>query len=145
LISLRCATPRDAERLFAWRNDALTRQNSRNTDEVPWDTHVSWLLDSLAREDRLLLIGEYEGVAMGTVRFGRRGSHQEASWTAAPEMRCKGLAKQMVVTACRLIPANIVAEIRVDNAPSIKISEACGFTCVGSHDDFCTWHRASVY
>src|SRR5437879_8578358 len=93
---LRGANELDAERLFDWRNDPLTRANSLNTDLVTWADHTRWLSASLTRPDRDLLIAERDGQALGTVRIDYLADSRELSWTVAPECRQQGIGKQMV-------------------------------------------------
>lgn len=141
MILLRRATMADAELLFVWRNDPLTRKNSRNTDEVPWPAHLSWLADTLKRDDRLLLIGDNGQMPVGTVRFDRHDDYQEISWTGSPVLRGHGASKEMAVNACRLIDEAIVAEIRFDNAPTINMIKACGFRQTSVGAEFGIWRR----
>jgi len=144
MITLRPATEEDAELLFGWRNDPLTRANSHNMGLVPWDDHVKWLRNTLARDDRHLLIGEKDGTPIGTVRFDALGDHYEISWTGAPETRGKGYAKAMAIAACSTIKKPIVAEIKVNNAPTINMIQACGFVLQRESDGLGFWRREAI-
>lgn len=120
---LRKATMDDAETLFRWRNDPLTRQNSFTTDEVPWESHIKWLEASFQNPNRALYIAE-----CGTVRADIQGDRVELSWTVAPEIRGKGFGKAMVACAVSLYPDFILtASIKPGNVASEKIAESAGF------------------
>lgn len=129
---LRAATLEDAKLLFDWRNDPLTRANSINEDEVPWDTHVAWLTGSLKLEDRKLLIAS-NGEPVGTVRLDIRPNETELSWTVSPGHRGKGYGKEMV---CLAAAGNVglIAHIKRQNIPSQIIAKSAGFTLVEDGD-----------
>ncbi|KRF27202.1 bifunctional UDP-2,4-diacetamido-2,4,6-trideoxy-beta-L-altropyranose hydrolase/GNAT family N-acetyltransferase [Phycicoccus sp. Soil802] len=92
-VSVRAATPADAELLWHWRNDPATRENSRSHEPVPLESHLAWLEASLARADRHLLVGEVAGRPVGTVRWDREATGEwEVSITVAPDSRGRGVA-----------------------------------------------------
>jgi len=66
-VELRPATPDDAEVLWLWRNDPITRAQSRNTDPITWKSHVRWLSAALADAERRIMVAERDGVSVGTV------------------------------------------------------------------------------
>jgi RimJ/RimL family protein N-acetyltransferase len=129
MISLRSAGEEDAELLFAWRNDPLTRAASRNTDELSYQDHLAWLKSSLVLATRRIYIAEFDNVAIGTVRADTGIGETELSWTIAPEMRGKGFAKPMVEAALGTIQGPVRAEIRSDNKASRRVAESAGFRC----------------
>ncbi|MCY0094719.1 GNAT family N-acetyltransferase [Hoeflea ulvae] len=95
-MQLRPATPDDAQRLFDWRNDDVTRQMSVSPDPVDWDGHVAWLSARLERAAPGLYIAEADtGDAVGSVRI----DGDEISYTVAPAHRGKGVATAMLVLA----------------------------------------------
>ncbi|MDX2175700.1 MAG: UDP-2,4-diacetamido-2,4,6-trideoxy-beta-L-altropyranose hydrolase [Candidatus Sumerlaeia bacterium] len=76
-IQMRPASMDDAELLLNWRNDPLTRLMSLSADEVTLEEHLRWLEGTLKRTDRELLIGEFQGEAVGLGRhdyFGQNDS-----------------------------------------------------------------------
>jgi RimJ/RimL family protein N-acetyltransferase len=127
---LRPATETDAQVLFDWRNDFITRQSSRNTAVVLWEDHLRWLMRSLTQPNRELLIAECNGEAVGTVRLDYSESDCELSWTVAPDRRQQGISKEMVRLAVQRVRPGVVlkAEIKTDNEPSQRIIRALGFT-----------------
>jgi RimJ/RimL family protein N-acetyltransferase len=128
-LTFRNATIDDAEVLFNWRNDSLTRQASHDSAELEFKSHVLWLERTLANADRQLFIIEESGKPVGTVRVDREGNESaELSWTVAPEARGRGVAKQMVRLIADYVPETCVlrAEVKAGNTSSIKVAEAVG-------------------
>ncbi len=134
-VELRTATLNDAKTLYDWRNDPLTRKNSLNQQEIPFESHQRWLSDVLLDKDRHLLIAlDSSGVAVGTGRADFDGKFYELSWSIAPNKRGQGLGQKLVrALTDQFQPAQ--ASIRQDNISSIKIAEAIGFTKVAVTDD----------
>lgn len=129
-MMFRAATMEDAETLFRWRNDPVTRANSISQDLVPWDNHVAWLSASLKRPDRKILIAGF--IPVGTVRFDTVGDITEMSWTVAPEARGKGVGFQMVLAASE--GKSLVAKILKHNLASQKIAAKAGFSMLKDAD-----------
>lgn len=151
-VRLRPATAADAAELFRWRNDPLTRRQSLGTDAIPWDTHVAWLGRVLADADRLLLIAEVDGAAVGSVRCdvirdGDGAGKGVLSWQVAPERRGRGYASAMLRAAVadrRLAGLELWAEIKPDNTASRRAAEAAGFTCAHAAPDLTSWRRGAT-
>jgi RimJ/RimL family protein N-acetyltransferase len=137
MLSIRPATLDDGALLVEWRNHPMTRAMSRNTEIVD----LSWFERSLGMEKRLLYVVERHGVPIGTVHFDLEGDSAEISMTVAPAFRGRGLASAIVsraieevMTECPSVH-NIVAQIKPENARSIRCFERAGFEHVGSEDD----------
>lgn len=144
-VRLRPATADDAAELFRWRNDPLTRRQSLSPDAISWETHVAWLGRVLADPDRLLLIAEAEGIAVGSVRCDADGAGKGVlSWQVAPERRGRGCASAMLKAAVShplLSGLELWAEIKPDNTASRRAAMAAGFTCAHAAPDLTSWRR----
>ena len=145
-LSVRAAGLRDAGRLFAWRDDPLTRTASRTTDPLVWSDHVDWLRAVLGREDRRLFIGTAAGEPVGTVRFDRlSGGEWEVSLTVAPAARGRGLAAALVWRATRALQSarepveRVVAMLREENAASRAVFAASGYRQEAREDGWERW------
>lgn len=123
-MRLRPATMEDADRLFRWRNDPMTRASSVNRDPVAWDDHVAWLTASLANPLREILIAE-EDAPIGTLRLDK-DIRTEVSITLAPAARGHGQAAPLIALATGT-GGPYVARIRPDNPASRKAFETAGF------------------
>lgn len=137
-IELRRATEADAVMLLEWRNDPVTRANSRNTARIkPGGQHERWLQDVLADPDRSLLIAELDGESIGQVRFDRlAGDEWEISITLDPARRAQGLGALLIRSGVDWLrrevgPVPVIAEVRDSNELSMRAFRACGFTDAG--------------
>lgn len=133
-MRLRTATKADAALLFRWRNDVATRVASRSTEPVEWGRHLRWLGATLKRKDRWLLIAENDRTPVGTIRIDFHPEYSELSWTVAPDWRGNGYGTAMLAEVLNKLSGMIVAEIKPDNAASIRMAEKCGFKLSGTRD-----------
>lgn len=135
-VRLRPATIADAELLFAWRNDPLTRAQSIHTEPVVWERHLAWLQASLQNPDRQLFIAEQvlpaeqATVVLGTVRADKVAKAYELSWTVAPEQRGEGWGKKMVAALIDCLPAGAAYRAVVLNTNSASEQIAAGLGMV---------------
>ena len=125
-IVLRRAVVTDAEKLYRWRTDPVTRAASRNTATIEFEGHYAWLANSLADPNRQIYVAEYRGEPIGTVRADKVDSGWQLSWTVAPESRGRGFGIRMVRLLAASIRGSIEAVIKPGNAASIRIAEAAG-------------------
>lgn len=133
-IQVRRATMLDAEQLWLWRNDPLTRAQSRAGEPISWKDHVTWLACALDRPGAHFFIAERDENSVGTVRFHplEDGGH-EVSIAVAPELRGRGCGAELLRAVCAQMGAGaIYASVRVDNEPSRSLFESCGFSQIAS-------------
>jgi len=78
-IVMRTAMADDSERLFSWRNDPAIRAVSRNSDFINWEDHSRWFASLLNDPNKVLLIGQRDGVPIGVVRFDIQNHRAEVS------------------------------------------------------------------
>ncbi len=133
-LALRPAAEADAARLLAWRNDPVTRRASGDAGRIAWPAHLAWLVALLADPRRRLWIADLEGVPVGTVRAEFTDEGWRLSWTVAPERRGRGLGRRMVAAAAAHLEGRVFAEIKPDNAASLRIARALGLVYVGEVD-----------
>jgi pseudaminic acid synthase len=131
LISLRPATLEDAAILRAWRNDRVTRANSRTQGEVNAEEHLAWLRATLLNPDRRLLVAVNQDRLVGQIRLDKNGSSAEISVTVAPDSRGRGFACSMLRMAEQVARdlgvSTLLAEIHSHNQASIKSFKRAGF------------------
>jgi RimJ/RimL family protein N-acetyltransferase len=141
---LRDAVLADGGDLFRWRTDRETRVGSRDTSDVSWDEHLTWLKSTLQSPDRQLLIAEDERGAVGTIRLDLVDGAWEMSWTVAPEHRGKGVGAAIVQLAVsRMTGERVFAEIKAANFPSRRIAEKSGFRLREDRDGMLVYWRCS--
>lgn len=133
-IELRPATMSDAETLFKWRNDPLTRKMSTNSEEVYWHIHLDWLQKSLRNPNRQIWIAWHKGCTLsypvGTCRwdYDSETDYYELSWTVCPLSRGQKIGKIIVDIMVHkfLQDKNIKAEIKENNHASFRIASYVG-------------------
>jgi len=131
-LLLRPATSGDALDILRWRNDPHTRSMSRDTSVIDVDAHLAWFAKALQDPSRLLLVAEAEGEKLGMVRFDEVDGCWEVNINLAPEVRGQGLGAPLLKAglshfAERRPMVAVEAEIRPENAASIRIFESAGF------------------
>lgn len=110
-IEIRTARQNDSEKLFEWRNHSSIRAVSRNAEIINWEDHQRWFASVLAASDRLLLIGQREGLPVGVVRFDIRGDEAEVSIYLVPGSSQPGEGHDLLQSAERWF---------TDNKPSVR-------------------------
>ena len=143
-MKLRCVSIADADLLFDWRNDLETCKASHNTEEVSRSDHIIWLSKSLDNQSRKLFIAEENDIAVGTIRADLSNGVWELSWTTAPAMRGKKVAKKMVSILAQKIIEPIRAEIKKGNIISSKVAESAGMKSSHESNGIVHYFRSGV-
>lgn len=131
----------DSADLLRWRNDPVTRANSRATQEVNSVDHYAWMVAYMTpgRPHGEAWIADVDGTSVGVVRVNPAC---EVSITVAPEHRGKGYSKQMLKQVCeKMKHGDLYAEIRQSNAASRYIFELAGFKLIDESDEFRYYQR----
>ena len=132
-IAIREATQVDSENLFSWRNHSSIRAVSRNADPIEKSVHKAWLSAVLSDSDRVLLIGECQGEAIGVVRFDVRADEAEVSMYLVPGHQGEGFGSELLLAAEQWLAEYrsdvraIKAEILGSNQPSRRLFRTCGY------------------
>ena len=133
-LSIRRVTIDDAETLLQWRNDPLTRENSRNHSEVAMGDHMAWVKGSVDSSKRLLLVAADNGGDVGTVRWDLiTPGVWEVSVTVAPERRGHGAARALLSAGERFLREAVHRLVAVEatvheaNAPSHRLFTSLGY------------------
>lgn len=133
-LELREASMADVRTLLDWRNDPATRTASRDSTEVALAEHLTWLRSTLARDDRLLLLGSDADGDVGTVRWDRLGDEAWlVSITVAPERRGQSLARGLLKAGeealCERLGGTplVYATVHQHNDSSRRLFEASGY------------------
>jgi len=142
-LILRQANLDDAATLLAWRNDTVTRAQSRQSGEIGWDDHCRWLARVIADPDCLFLMGEGGPQPCGFVRFNRDASKDfwEVSIAVAPAQRGQGLGRRLLPAAIDVLRAShpdarVLAAVRSGNQASEALFRRCGFRPAPSTEEF---------
>jgi RimJ/RimL family protein N-acetyltransferase len=105
-IEIRVARQDDSEKLFEWRNHPTIRAASRKSEVINQEDHQKWFASVLASPDRLLLIGQREGLPVGVVRFDIQGDEAEVSIYLVPDMQQSGQGRELLQSAEYWVSAN---------------------------------------
>ena len=133
-LIVRPAQFEDVMDVLRWRNDPLVSAMSRETELISEQIHKVWYSQAIDDPSRLLLIGIRDGQKIGMVRFDQ---HQALTWEVsimvALEARGQGNGAsmlQMALMQLRVVyaPTNVLATIRLNNQPSLKLFHGLGFT-----------------
>jgi RimJ/RimL family protein N-acetyltransferase len=132
-ITLRLAVAGDAEALWRWRNDPVTRRASFDEREVPLEAHARWFEEALGRADRRIYIVEADGAAAGMVRLDLAGGEGAVSINLAAEWRGRGIGAEALRLLAReafgrLRLARVTALVKADNPGSRAAFERAGFS-----------------
>jgi len=149
-LQARRASQADAGLAHRWRNHRTTREASSDTREIDWATHNAWWQASLARDDRLMLIGSVGSIDVGVIRFDlpADGRAAEVSLYLDPALHGLGLGGRLLSAGERelhalhpaAVSAGVDATVRADNAASQRMFSAAGYTRCGDT----VWHKADV-
>ena len=139
-IRMRQATLADADALFEWRNDDEVRSGARRSDPIPRTEHDAWLRSVLADDNRLLLIGERNGIPIGVVRLDVSGAQAEMSLYRVPRSSSEtGLASNVMLAAIDWLRANrpdlerLTGEVLGPNERSHHLVQSTGWVLHSSH------------
>jgi UDP-2,4-diacetamido-2,4,6-trideoxy-beta-L-altropyranose hydrolase len=143
ILSLNVRTPlflhhaslRDESFLLDLANDSLVRENAFNLDRISSDTHKDWFYSRLRHPDqsRIYIAKTLTGLPVGQVRFERvESTTWEVHYSLASFARGLGLGMAMLGQAIQRITEvvslkMIVARVKKDNSPSLRIFEKLGF------------------
>lgn len=134
MLSIRKVEGKDCKKLFHWANDPQTRQNSLNSNEIDYETHVKWFENKLKDENSHLYIcyKDYEDIAL--VRFEIKEDQWFVSIVVDPSSRGKGYGKETLAMGlgefAKLYDKELFAQIKEDNIGSIKIFESNDFKII---------------
>lgn len=127
-VEVRTARHDDLEKLFVWRNHQAIRAVSRSSGSIDWESHQQWLASVINDPDRLLLIGQNDGLPIGVVRFDICGDKAEVSIYLVPDAKKNsGLGQCLLLSAERWLAANlprvrmITAHVLGDNEISQRL------------------------
>jgi len=127
-VTLRAAQPEDAQLLFERRNDPITRAYSKTTTPISWEEHTVWYAQSLGNPNRLIFVAMTDGQPVGVIRGDREQNGWILSWSIGSEHRGRGLLRLMILASVPHFSGVVRAEIKTDNASSIKAARSAGMT-----------------
>jgi len=136
-IKIRDANISDANLIYEWTNDPLTRKNSFNSKQIEWEDHIKWLEMKIKDEKYFIYIFEAENKPIGMVRF-ESNEYAVIGVTIAPDFRGKGFGSEIIKLGCERFSLTnkqkILAYIKTANSSSIKVFQKAGFSFIRDNE-----------
>lgn len=128
---VRRAALRDEALLLAWRNDPAARSASHSEALVTPEMHRRWFAAALANSERRIFIAELDSAPVAMARLDREAVGYQLSWYVAADARGRGVGRRLLADVLAQLrrygdPGPVRAEIKPDNAASIRVAEAAG-------------------
>lgn len=124
----RLANAKDWARLFAWRNDPVTRASFLQQEPVTLSDHLEWLAKTLDDHPKTqLYIVEDTYDALGTFRLNRIDDAYTCSVTVDPLKRGRGIGRAIIQEMVKKTQMPITATIRATNYASLRAFASAGF------------------
>lgn len=94
-ITLRSMALADADLVLGWRNDPVTRENSRTSRAIDAVTHIQWLKERLAdpRDHLYIVETDKRRLPLGSARIS---PDAEVSIMVAPQFRGNGIGQEIL-------------------------------------------------
>jgi UDP-2,4-diacetamido-2,4,6-trideoxy-beta-L-altropyranose hydrolase len=132
-IQLRPARQLDRRLVWEGANDGETRRASFSPEPIPWEDHVRWFDERLARRPAdLFIVENRDGEPVGQVRLEVHGRRGRMPINVAPQYRRHGYGSLIIdVGSSRLLERaeldGIDVNVRPDNQASLRAFEAADF------------------
>jgi RimJ/RimL family protein N-acetyltransferase len=126
----------DAECLYNWHIDPLTRESSFHATPVSFENHVEWLAGVIREPDKSILMAELDQMPVGFVRANQSIEGWELSWVVDPGRRGEGIGKNMVRMFVDRVDGILSAKIKKGNLASIRVAEYAGLRLIHEENGF---------
>lgn len=140
-ILIRMADESDCLDILSWRNNKISSKMSANTKMISLDSHKSWFFQVLNDNNTVMYIGQYDNQKVGVCRFefNKLQLVSEVSINMNPKLRGKGYGKLFLKSSIAKYikdhKNDIIAKVRFENLPSIKIFTYTGFKVTKEKDN----------
>ena len=136
-FKLRKVKKEDKYFLFRLANDEAVIKNSISAKEISFKKHQEWFEKKLANKKTKIYIFKYKNLNVGQVRTDTgRVNNIFIDYAVSNEFRGQGLGYKMLKMIYKKIPKNmtIVALVKKNNIPSIKIFEKLGYRVIKNYN-----------
>ncbi len=133
ILQIREAQIDDMEQYFKWANDESVRANAFNSEEIPWNDHVSWFNNKLSNDQSRMYIFEIDDRGVGQVRFDKKKEEVwDIDYMLDENFRGFGLGAEIINRSLKKLiseekKVQIQALVKADNIPSVKVFEVLDF------------------
>jgi len=132
-VHFRLATIDDTELYFKWANEKSTRQQSFNSEPIPFQQHCNWFIAKLNSDACKLYIMEYQGTPVGQIRFDIKNKNAKISYALDVNYRGKGLGRLLLKGGVRRMKKDlpqitqIVGYVKPENLASVNVFQKLNF------------------
>lgn len=143
-IRLRFAEENDCKDLFKWRNDPISIKFSR-AGKINYVEHKKWFHKKIRDpKTQIFIITNQESKKIGVVRFDTKKETTIVNININPKFRGKGLSHPSLIKAIKQYfndpnAKYLLATIKEDNIPSLKIFKKAGFKQTTKKKDILTF------
>ena len=133
MVSLRKATMEDMDLLYKWANDTTVRENSFNTEPIPYENHIKWFNKMMNDESVLQFILMEDDTPVGQIRLNIEASEAEIGYSIAADYRGHGYGHQILQLVKSEVKNHypeiktLVAKVKPDNVASNKLFQKEGY------------------
>ncbi len=136
-VILRKINKKDINLLFKWANLKTVIKNSLNRKKIKFQEHEIWFNRQLNSKKNIIKIIYVQETPIGTIRLNKKLSKYYLSYMISPKYRRKGYALISLRLFLKKIKnaqkrENILAIVKKNNIPSIKIFNKLNFSLVSS-------------
>lgn len=96
MLTLRKVEQKDLDLLYQWANDPIVRQNSFNSNLIPYDDHVSWFDRMINNPSVIQYIMMEKDIPIGQIRLNVDGESAEIGYSIATEYRGQGYGRKIL-------------------------------------------------
>ena len=139
MVFLRTAEKDDMDLLFKWANDPVVRNNSFNTEPIPYEKHIMWFNKMMDDTSVLQFILMDEDIPVGQIRLNVEGDKAEIGYSIGSEFRGKGYGHKILKLIGDTIKNNypeivtLIAKVKPENKASntlfIKEGYSIDYSC----------------
>ena len=132
-VYLREAAHSDIDILYEWANDSLTRQNSFNSELIPYEAHKKWFTRMMQDSSYHQFILMRNEQPIGKIRLNINGSNAEIGYSIAKSYRNLGYGHKILQLLSAKVKnqlpeiKNLIAKVKPDNLASQKLFESEGY------------------
>jgi len=138
---IRKAEKEDAKRVWEIRNHPLARKNSGSTEVIPLENHILWFEKKYFsdQDNHCFILENEDKEEIGYCRFDfdHENDNHIVSIAIDPENHGKGMGHELLDKTLKIFKTEkvILAEIKKDNIPSVKLFEKNGFEIYREDDE----------
>lgn len=131
IISINKIEKDDCDIILNWRNDPISRLNSKNKNLILKKNHIKWFNLKLKSKNDITLMAKISHLRLGTVRYDKINEKLfEVSININPNFRKIGLSKKILKLSEKKFKEKgvlIKAFVLKENLASIKLFKSCNY------------------